>query len=353
MNPHTLTAPEPPSPSASFDEIVSVVTPPLSVPHDASQGGRTAAVPESSDPLRKVEAPLSKGAESRLDKALRAQAAAKAWSMRRTTIDIDIKALEATIASYQPPPEVTESGTKGPDVPGPRERTEPPLMEQFADRLSLSSSTGSGGAEGGSEWAARLLMEAVDDANATTIDAKGETKSLPPHMSSASPPAERGRKHRHARHSSFRSESVSQDPPSTGHSQPPRELSSYDNIVSPESVPFAPTPSPFPPVPIAKLAHSLSRTLFNPGVHFLRDPRSGVYNFSPEILENVPKLGEFEFDKLPRYVTSSKDEVLKQVAKREGKLFSGSTSSTVGLLCQASRQVPTFLKCASTDNVSA
>ncbi|GAA6042513.1 hypothetical protein JCM8097_004639 [Rhodosporidiobolus ruineniae] len=115
---------------------------------------------------------------------------------------------------------------------------------------------------------------------------------------------------------------------------PPRDLSSYPFVLSPSSVPFTPHPSPLGDVPIATLAHSLDRVLFNPGVHFLRDPRTGVYNFDPSILENVPKVDEFAFDKLPQYVTSSKDEILRGITESEGRMFAGSTSSTVGMLCQ-------------------
>lgn len=61
-----------------------------------------------------------------------------------------------------------------------------------------------------------------------------------------------------------------------------------------------------------------------------------MYNFPPDVLEKVPKLDEFSFDKLPQYVTSSKDEVLKGIAKEQGKKIVGSTSSTVAMLCQVS-----------------
>ncbi|GAA5861279.1 hypothetical protein JCM3774_002252 [Rhodotorula dairenensis] len=114
---------------------------------------------------------------------------------------------------------------------------------------------------------------------------------------------------------------------------PPRELSSYQHVLSPASTAFVEHPSPYQ-VPVATLAHSLDRVLFNPGVHFLRDPRSGVYNFTRDTLENVPKISEFDFAKLPQYVTSSKDEALKEIAASQDKMFSGSTSSTVGMLCQ-------------------
>jgi hypothetical protein len=67
-----------------------------------------------------------------------------------------------------------------------------------------------------------------------------------------------------------------------------------------------------------------------------------VYNFDPETLENVPKVEEFEFQKLPQYVTSSKDEVLQGIAESEGRTFVGSTSSTVGMLCQVRRALPSL-----------
>lgn len=73
--------------------------------------------------------------------------------------------------------------------------------------------------------------------------------------------------------------------------------------------------------------------LFNPGVHFLQDPRTGVYNFSKE-LGNLPNIDDFEMEKLPKYVISSEDEVLGDMAKELGKSFVSSTSSSVGMLCQ-------------------
>ncbi|GAA5994324.1 Pet127p [Rhodotorula paludigena] len=122
--------------------------------------------------------------------------------------------------------------------------------------------------------------------------------------------------------------------PHTFQSVPQRDLSSYQYKLSPSSTPFTPHPSPLGDVPVATLAHSLDRVLFNPGVHFLRDPRTGVYNFARDTLENVPKVAEFEFGKLPQYVTSSRDETLKGIAESEGRMFVGSTSSTIGMLCQ-------------------
>lgn len=110
-----------------------------------------------------------------------------------------------------------------------------------------------------------------------------------------------------------------------------KSLESFERRISPWSVPFRPLSRD--EVPVATLSHGLNRVLFNPGVHFVRDPRSGVYNF-PRTLESVPPVADFQFDKLPQYITSSKDERLMQLAKQEDKMFVGSTSSTVAMLCQ-------------------
>ncbi|KAL0581003.1 hypothetical protein V5O48_000997 [Marasmius crinis-equi] len=84
--------------------------------------------------------------------------------------------------------------------------------------------------------------------------------------------------------------------------------------------------------PIARLAHGLDRVLFNPGVHWLRDPRSRVYNFHPSI-ETIPKVFDFAFERLTGFVKSSRDEDLWALAKREDRKFGGSTSSLSGMLC--------------------
>ncbi|KAM0788882.1 hypothetical protein ACM66B_002966 [Microbotryomycetes sp. NB124-2] len=105
----------------------------------------------------------------------------------------------------------------------------------------------------------------------------------------------------------------------------------WDHAVSSDSVTFESLHKT--DVPVAKLSHGLTRVLFNPGVHFLRDPRSGVYNF-PRQLEDLPPIDQFEFDKLPQYMTSSKDPLLVDLAKEAHKPFVGSTSSVVAMLCQ-------------------
>lgn len=56
------------------------------------------------------------------------------------------------------------------------------------------------------------------------------------------------------------------------------------------------------------LQHQLDRVLFNPGIYFLQDPRSRVYNFDP-FLQSIMPIDEFDFEALSDYVTSSMDSV--------------------------------------------
>ncbi|KAK7690049.1 hypothetical protein QCA50_006694 [Cerrena zonata] len=89
--------------------------------------------------------------------------------------------------------------------------------------------------------------------------------------------------------------------------------------------------SPTPMRPIAQLEHGLDRVLFNPGVHWVQDPRSRVYNFSPR-LQAIPKVEEFAFDRVTGFIKSSSDNDLRTLAKRENCRFVGSTSSLTGML---------------------
>jgi hypothetical protein len=117
-------------------------------------------------------------------------------------------------------------------------------------------------------------------------------------------------------------------------------ITSYPSILSASSIKFTPLTNPLTsPVPIARLAHGLDRVLFNPGVHFVQDPRSGVYNFPPS-LQTLPKVAAFAFDKLPQYITSSKDPKLMEIAEENEKMFVSSTSSTTGMLCQVRHMLP-------------
>ena len=76
-------------------------------------------------------------------------------------------------------------------------------------------------------------------------------------------------------------------------------------------------PFDFPLIPVATanerekiptLQHGLDRVLFNPGVFYLQDPRSRVFNFDP-YLQTIMPIQDFDFDALHEYVTSSRDHV--------------------------------------------
>lgn len=84
-------------------------------------------------------------------------------------------------------------------------------------------------------------------------------------------------------------------------------------------------------VPVPTLKHNLDRVLFNPGVHWLQDPHSRVYNFPPE-LQTMPAFTSFAYDRVNTFITSSKDTELADLAKRHGKKFVGSTSSVSMIL---------------------
>ncbi|KAI0786805.1 mitochondrial protein Pet127-domain-containing protein [Abortiporus biennis] len=84
--------------------------------------------------------------------------------------------------------------------------------------------------------------------------------------------------------------------------------------------------------PIPTLAHGLDRVLFSPGVHWVQDPRSRVYNFIPWV-QNIPPLDDFAFNRVAEFVPSADDDSLQKLAKQHGKKFTGSTSSLSGMLC--------------------
>lgn len=84
-----------------------------------------------------------------------------------------------------------------------------------------------------------------------------------------------------------------------------------------------------PPVPT--LAYGLDRVLFNPGVSYLQDPRSKVYNHDPYLSQIMPT-HEFDFGALKEYITSSRDKTLIGVAAKKKKKYSGSTSSMTATL---------------------
>lgn len=88
----------------------------------------------------------------------------------------------------------------------------------------------------------------------------------------------------------------------------------------------------------------------SPGVYWLQDPRSGVYNFTTW-LESIPNVKDFAFDRVTGFIRSSGDEVcirctfiiihiaktnisqdLWTLARRENRKYTGSTSSLTGML---------------------
>ncbi|KAL4402548.1 mitochondrial RNA 5'-end processing protein [Malassezia pachydermatis] len=88
---------------------------------------------------------------------------------------------------------------------------------------------------------------------------------------------------------------------------------------------------PLRPMEVATLAHGLDRVLFNPGIHWLRDKRTGIYNFDPH-LRSVLDVDLFDYSALPPYLTSSRDPELLEITKKQKMKYCGSTSSMTGLL---------------------
>ena len=88
---------------------------------------------------------------------------------------------------------------------------------------------------------------------------------------------------------------------------------------------------------IPKLAHNLDRVLFkyalhshtnfsSPGVHYLRDPRTGHFNFDP-FLHHLVQPDNFDFGLLPPFVPASQDDDLHKLAADMNMPFISSTSA--------------------------
>lgn len=77
---------------------------------------------------------------------------------------------------------------------------------------------------------------------------------------------------------------------------------------------------------VPKLGHGLDRVLFNTGVHYLRDPRTNVYNYDP-FLRNISQPDEFNFDSIPKFIPPSQDNHLHKSAAKYSSKFVSSTSS--------------------------
>ncbi|KAH3688366.1 hypothetical protein WICPIJ_000653 [Wickerhamomyces pijperi] len=90
---------------------------------------------------------------------------------------------------------------------------------------------------------------------------------------------------------------------------------------------------------IPTLKHQLSRVLFSgPGannVEYLKDPRTGVFNYTPYLSDlSITHPSQFDFSKVTPYVTSSKDQKLAGLSKHYGMKYFSSTSSMTSILSQ-------------------
>ncbi|KAF3925624.1 hypothetical protein ABW21_db0206489 [Orbilia brochopaga] len=125
--------------------------------------------------------------------------------------------------------------------------------------------------------------------------------------------------------------------PTAGPAEKPKRLSPKEKKLEVEAVTINSKEFNLEPihmeqdVELRPLMHGLDRVLFNPGVTFLRDPRSRVYNFDP-YLGSIMPVDEFDFDALSDYITSSKDTTLIDLARESGKKYVGSTSSMTAIL---------------------
>ena len=71
----------------------------------------------------------------------------------------------------------------------------------------------------------------------------------------------------------------------------------------------------------------MQRIPFSPGVHFFRDPRTGVWNFDPDHLHDIPTPEEFAYDRTPGYFPPGKDKDLLEMATATQSKYVGSTST--------------------------
>ncbi|KAI7886803.1 Pet127-domain-containing protein [Lichtheimia hyalospora FSU 10163] len=84
------------------------------------------------------------------------------------------------------------------------------------------------------------------------------------------------------------------------------------------------------------LAHGLDRVLFNPGVHYLKDPRTQVYNFT-SFLENITQPAEFDYDSIGPYITPSQDEASGIIQNKEQGQITNTCHYTFQYLIQSAR----------------
>lgn len=67
-------------------------------------------------------------------------------------------------------------------------------------------------------------------------------------------------------------------------------------------------------------------------MHWLQDPRSRVYNYSP-YLKEIPSVEDFAFDQIEPFQPPSSDPDIPILMHEHHKKFAGSTSSLSGMMC--------------------
>jgi hypothetical protein len=70
--------------------------------------------------------------------------------------------------------------------------------------------------------------------------------------------------------------------------------------------------------PITTLKNGLDRVLFESGVHWLRDPKTGEYNFD-ERLATLPAPDDIHVDVIERYTRPSLDDTLVRLWRTRRK----------------------------------
>lgn len=116
----------------------------------------------------------------------------------------------------------------------------------------------------------------------------------------------------------------------SGDGKPRKKVSLNVQTVVPHKLQFKPV-TVDSKVAVPKLNYNLDKVLFNPGVYQMMDDRTGVFNFDPYLASFMP-VDEFDFDALKGFISSSKDEKLRQVTIEHGKKYCGSTSSMTHML---------------------
>lgn len=105
-----------------------------------------------------------------------------------------------------------------------------------------------------------------------------------------------------------------------------------ERLINPAQAPFV-AAKDLEPDALPRLHHGLDRVLFSPGVHFLQDPRTRLYNFTP-YLKRIVSHKDFDFKKVQAHVLAGKDDSLMQECLKHNKSFYSSTSSMTQALLQ-------------------